>query len=168
MSFIDDFDKRIPPEKRDLYLKMRGVSSSNDTVAASNEVDPNLPRLDISWKEYIEDLEELANRVGQLGSFSSLYGMAPHGIFPAMYLSYQLSKRLISGPEVVMELEESPESLLVVDGTCSTGVSLLPYRVKAKTAVLYLEPSRFRSCTPEIAVLEVSGLIKFPYEKKVL
>ena len=167
MSFMDDFDKRIPAEKRDLYLKMRGVTSSNENLSLNNEVDPNLPRLDISWKEYIEDLEELASRVGQLGAFSSLYGLSPHGVFPAMYLSYQLSKRLIVGAEVIMELNENPDSLLVVDGTCASGTTLLPYRVKSKTAVLYLEPSRFRACTPEIAVLEVSGLVKFPYEKKV-
>ena len=167
MSSIDDFDKRIPKEKREMYLKMRGVSSVNTTSAVSQGVDPSLPRLDLSWKEYVEDLEELSNRVGHLGSFASIYGLPPHGVIPALYLSYQLGKRLIAGAGVILELNESPEALLVVDGTSSDGISLLPYRVKSKTAVIYLEPSKLRACTPEIAVLEVSGKVKFPYEKKV-
>jgi hypothetical protein len=163
----DDFESRIPEGMVEKYRSMRGVTSDIESAVHHQDVEGGSNRIDISWKDYIEDLEELALRVGQLGSFSSIYGIPPHGIFPALYLSYQLGRRLVMGAEVIIETNESPESLLVVDGSCSNGASLIPYRVSVKTAVIYLEPSQRRICTPELAVLEVAGQVRFPYEQKV-
>lgn len=167
MSIPDDFESRIPEEMLEKYLSMRGVTSAIESTVHPHDIEGSSNRIDISWKEYIEDLEELASRVGQLGSFSSIYGLPPHGIFPALYISYQLGRRLVTGAEVILEMSESPESLLVVDGSCSSGASLIPYRVSVKTAVIYLEPSQRRICTPELAVIEVAGQVRFPYEQKV-
>ena len=168
MGLSDEFDSRIPEGMRDKYRSMRGVvSDTNLSLFKSESFDDKSSRIDVSWEDYIEDLEDLSLRVGRLGNFTCVYGLHPHGIFPALYLSFQLGKRLVTGAEVILELEESPDSLLVVDGSCSDGVSLIPYRVKVKTAVIYLEPSNKRVCSPEVAVIEVAGRVKFPYEQKV-
>ena len=161
----DDFEERVPKEKREQYKKMRGVTSTDGDVFSIRDTPEASSKIDISWKEYLEDLNELSLRVGQLGSFSFVHGLEPHGVFPAIFISFQLGKRLVNGPEVLLLANETPESLLVVDGSCADGASLIPYRVKVKTASIYLEPSKKRVCSPELAVIEVAGSVRFPYER---
>lgn len=122
-------------------------------------------RDELSWDGYIEDLEELGKRVSRIGSVAMVYSCGPHGLMIAGYLHFQLGLRVVQGPVVIMEIERSASSILLVDGTCSTGEQFMSFP-DSPSAVIYREPCKFSSFKPTVFVEDIPAPIKFPYESR--
>lgn len=122
----------------------------------------------ITWDEYLADLETLRDRVRGSCVVSGVGGLWVDGVMPAVYLAAQLGVDYLSGPHLAAARAAGKPVLGVLgyvpDGDPEGKLwGFSREDPRNKTAVLYAGMRLPHE--PDLIVRRVDGMVSFPYER---
>lgn len=122
--------------------------------------------MELAWEEYLEDLEDLRDRVRSVCMVSGVGAICQDGVLPSVYLAAQLGVEWLTGHQLAVA-RMGGKSVLGVAGYVASGdpdgkLWALSRDPNAKTAVLYAGARL--PVKPDIIGRTVDGDVIFPYQ----
>lgn len=113
----------------------------------------------LSWKLYLELIDELAYRIEDSGKkYESIHGIPRGGLIPAAILAHKLNLPMVG-------TQDYNTASLLVDDLVDTGNTFEIYGDHYDTAVVFMKP--WSKIIPTYFVRMTKNWIVFPYEKKL-
>lgn len=122
--------------------------------------------MELTWEEYLCDLEDLRDRVRASCMTSGVGAICPDGVIPSVYLAAQLGVELLTGHQLAVA-RMAGRPVLGVAGHVAAGdpegkLWSLSRDQNAKTAVLYAGARL--PVSPDVVCRRVEGDVIFPYQ----